>query len=134
MPTNKGETYCCSIKNIKSFFSDTEARVCFDSSGKFCARIYHVESYVRKKINGKIACKITMNTRSQYPSIVFYAVKENEYPDELRQEFITLYLPQIYAFYKKHHEDQSLVCRETLMLVEIFDKKLIIHKINTGRN
>lgn len=130
---NKDETYYCSLRDVKNIFADTQAKVFFVSGESFHAYLYRIERYVKEKIIGAIVCAVTMNTRSAHPQIDFHAIKETQYSEELRQLFVDECLPQMYDFYQEHLNDQSQICREILMLIELLNGKFIIHKIATKR-
>ena len=133
-PTNKGETHCCSLKDIKLFFKNTNINVSFDFASKsFNPYIFRVEKYVKEKIKGIIICYLNSSTRNDEAWLCCNVIKESEYSDDMRQKFVEECLPKLFGFYKKHLIDQSLIRKEVIMLIELLENKFIIHEITTPR-
>ena len=133
--TNKGETHCCSIKDIKKFFGNTLANVSFDFAERgFDPYEFRIEKYVNKKIKGKIVCDLHTCTRDAEPWLSCNVIKEKDYSEDLRKKFVAECLPELHKFYEKHHNDTTLMRKEVLMLIELFENKFIMHEVVTPRN
>jgi hypothetical protein len=137
---NKGETYCCSLKDIKQFFGNTDTNLSFSyaEGSKFNPKHFafgrKISKYVRDNISGKVVCHFLMGTRNADPWFSFHVMKESECSEELRQKFVAECLPKLYDFYQKHFNDQSILRKEYLMLIEFKDTMFIIHEFHTGRD
>ncbi len=128
---NKGETFCCSVKKVKELFKDTEIHLDFASFYKSFILFKDsppLISYVKNHIRGKVICDVSMMLRQESPILSFYVLKENEYPNELKEEFEERYLPQFYEFYMRNLNDTSLLTKQRIfMCIELIDGKLALH-------
>ena len=132
-PLNRGEIVCCAIKDAKEIFKDTKVSLNFALS---YARTYSAEertkdySYSKRNIKGCVICSADAVSTAvgSNASVWFYALKQDNYTEELRKEFTQKCLPQIYSVCMEVLNNNTVQDISMRALVELYNGKLIFHK------
>ena len=137
-PTAESETFCCTFKDVKDLFADTDATIDFGFGERsFSLDLFNtgcgLKRYAKKRIKGVVVCKMTTFFGSTTPRLNFYIIKKSEYSDELRQKFIAKYLPEVYCLYKTCLDDKSVIRKEIILMIELLQGEFFIHKVTTDK-
>lgn len=129
-PLNKGETFCCSVKEVKEIFKDTEAILHFAFFGRNYSTFAETPDgyYLKNKIKGYVIAASQMEARRKNPIIGFYVLRNNMFSIEMKKEFSQKYLPEFYNLYQEMQNVKGMQEITKLILVELLDGKLILHK------
>ena len=129
-PLNKGETYCCSVKQAKYLFRETQVSLNFAFTGREFKTVYEhpIYHFVNRNIKGKIIAYAWIGVREANALLNFFSLKESEFSNDLKEEFELKFLSQFYDLYIKQLSDQSPIhVQRIFMCVELFNGKLIKH-------
>ena len=69
-----------------------------------------------------------MEARRKNPIIGFYVLRNNMFSIEMKKEFSQKYLPEFYNLYQEMQNVKGMQEITKLILVELLDGKLILHK------
>lgn len=125
---NKNEIFCCSLKDAKELFRDTEVNLQFAYPLRDYEYFYQYMSFLKKHVKGKVIASMEMAAHQTDPSLSFYVLNEKEFSEELKKEFKSNVLPKFYQFYLSKLYD-SAIHMPTLyhMLAEILGNKINIY-------
>ena len=122
------EHFCCSIKKVKEFFSNTEIHVSFGFLSKqYCTSIKSPNHYFYKKnIKGQVIADLQMENGMKSPIIGFYSfkLKGQDYLS-IVNEFENEILPKIHSFYIEHLNEKD-DNNDYIFLVDLIDDKMNI--------
>jgi hypothetical protein len=132
---NKGETFCCTRKEVKSVFGESDIHVSF----AFFHRNFEPDSrfYKGPKIIGKIVASLYVSNRSgrigalacRGQSLNFYVLNEAEFTTELHDEFVHEILLKMYQGYLAHLDGNPGGISGTYFFrVELYNGKYILHE------
>lgn len=129
---NKGEIYCCSVKKAKELFKETEAKLNFTHGGnEFEKNLEHpMYRYAKKVVKGKVIAHAIFMSGYDEALINFLGLPYFEYSQNLQKEFEENYLPEFYNLYIAQKNDQKMIPLSKLMIVELIDGKLKLHRTN----
>ena len=130
---NKGEVFCCSVKDVKSIFNDTAIILNFGALGSRDFKPWHSAlnpGYFNKNITGIVIAGLKMCNRQEDPIFSFFVLRQEEWTNELRKEFNEKYLTQLHKFYTEMFNSTSPIYGpEVFKCVELRDKQLILHTV-----
>jgi len=139
---NTGERFCCSKSAVKQVFAGMDINVNF----AYFSRHHKYDKVLKqKKHTGKIIAELNIrktirdeksflieNFRNLYqPSLYFYILRNEEFTDELEQEFIREILPKMkYMLDSKDINDTLNVSDHCYyqVAVELLNEKLYLHE------
>lgn len=124
---NKSEKYCCSLSVVKEIFKNTNIKVNFGSFGRKYSPLPNEVGYdfYKKNIKGNVISKISIEYGNCNPMISFYIINNDEYSPILQEKFENEILDEMLNFYTNNI---LLTNKLSLLLVELIDGQLIIHK------
>ena len=127
---NKGEIYCCSIKEAKKAFGDTSSCLSFTSRGmEFNKDFQHpLYRYVKKNVKGQVAFYMIVSTREETPTMYFFSMKESEITQELINKFNNDLVNRVKAIMNNQINSKSLLNEKKLVLVEFYNNNWILHE------
>ena len=128
-PLNTGETFCCSIKSAKSIFQSTEIHLNFSFFGRDYGTFSETPDayYFKNNIKGRIIASLYAHSNSEHSILSFYVLKQSSFSQELKNEFESSYLPWFYNHYKAQLSINDISDKAKMMLVELYNGKLIPH-------
>ena len=128
-PINTGETFCTSIKTAKSFFENTNIKLCF---GEFRRQyVPHKNelgyAYWKKNIQGKVVAKTTLEPGVDSPLLSFYVVKSTDVSNLMKEEFENV-LYKLLEMYNQFINSKISQQQTTIIWVEMINNKFHIHR------
>ena len=123
-PLNKGETFACSIRRAKSIFKDTDVVLSF----AFAIRQYDLYKVYPKKNNNRVVASMHMCNEQKHVLLNFYVLKQDVFPEILKEEFEKNFLLKFYEFYQSLLNDKALIPKDHLMIVELENGKLRMYQ------
>lgn len=129
-PLNKGETFCCAMKDVKDIFKDTEVHLDFACYGRNFSTFAETPDgyYLKNHIKGYVIASSHMEARRKDAIISFYVLRERDFTAEMKKEFTKKYLPEFYKLYMEMQNYNEMQNVTMLILVEWLDGKMILHK------
>ena len=129
-PLNKGETFCCSMKEVKNVFQNTEVELNFAYYGRNYSTFAETPDgyYLKNHIKGYVIAASYMEARRKDIILSFYVLKEERFTSAMKKEFSEKYLPEFYRLYTEMQSYSEMQDVKKLILVEYLDGKLILHK------
>lgn len=126
---NSNRLFCCRIKTIKKFFSNTDIHINFGVlTSRYNTSIHDRNYYFHKKnIKGNVISSIQMMNGMAEAILSFYPIKKEEFNEKIIEYFEEEILPQIYLFYMEH-SNSSNDNLNYILLVELLDGKISIKK------
>lgn len=131
-PLNRGECFPCSFNQAKAIFKNTTVFLDFAYLGRnYCAFANSKAGfYLQNKIKGYIILSMYMQPKDSRPILSFYVLNDRFFNSQLQEEVVHKYLPEYYRFYQTQLAG-SIIDDKNLMLVELIDGQLRLHKIKT---
>ena len=107
---NPNETYCCTQKDVKSFFGDTDIEIFFGIFNISRNESLNSEKYrPHKTCDDRIIAKMVLHKRTidcngynASPYISFFIMDKKGYTSEMRLKFISEVLPKLRELYDEH--------------------------------
>ena len=129
-PLNRGETFCCSVKCAKSFFKNTQVFLNFAFLGRDYATFAHTSDayYLKNKIKGRVIASLYAHSKTEKSILSFYALKQDEFSQELKKEFELLYIPKLLDFYHTQLKRDGVSDHTKMMLIEFYKGQLLHHE------
>ena len=129
-PLNKGETFCCSVKCAKSFFKTTEILLNFAFSGRDYSTFAHTKDsyYLKSKIKGRVVASLYAHSKTEKSILSFYVVKQNDFSQNLKNQFELIYMPKLVDFYHSQLKREDLSDHTKMILIELYCGQLFLHE------
>lgn len=128
-PLNNGECFPCSMKKAKEIFADANVELDFSSVSRIYGTFKNTFDmyYLKNNIKGQVIASMYMYPKYNLPSLHFYVLKKQNYPEEIRREFEEDYLKLYLDFYNEMMNTTApYICH--VMLTEYRDGKLVLHR------
>lgn len=124
-----GETYCCSLTKAKNIFNGTIIKLNFGNLiRKYIPLSNEIGySYFKKNIKGLVAAKLLIENETS-AMLSFYPVNKNIFSPVLKDNFEGEILNNILDFYNDYISMNTQSNNNELLLVELLNNTLIIHK------
>ena len=129
---NKGETFCCSFKRAKEIFKNTEVTLNFAWAGRIYSTFGYTPDayYMIHNIKGRVLACMYITENKTNPFLSFFVIRPKDgYTDDLRREFEEKYILEFYRFYLEMTNIKQATGKTKLMLVELLDGQLKLHKV-----
>ena len=120
------------MKTAKDIFRNTELCLNFACYGRNYQTFSNIPDYyyVKHNVKGIIIAASYMHNRELSPLLSFNVIKQTDITPEIKKEFEQRFLPEYYKLYIEKLNSKILIPKTTVLLTELYDGKLKLHKFD----
>lgn len=113
---NPNETYCCTKRDLKAVFKETDIDVYFGYSISRQEMQNNKTYRIDKKNNDRIAVSMMVGKKRELPegitmgaSLRFFILDKNSFTEKNREIFRAKVLPKLYDIYQEHKDECDMI-------------------------